>query len=192
MRMTTTDVNTNEFEQAVIERSRKLPVVVDFWAEWCEPCKSLTPVLEQEIALRDGAVELAKIDVDANQELAQQYDIRGIPAVKAFKNGRIVDEFTGVRSAPGGSDFIDGLFGPPGDEVLLEALAESGEFPEIMGPLSEGDHERALEWLISEVAAADEARRTRIREVMVEIFNHLGADHPISTAYRRRLASALY
>ncbi len=186
------DVTAEDFERAVIQRSHELPVVVDFWAEWCEPCKSLTPVLEQEIAAKEGRIELAKIDVDANQELAQTYDVRGIPAVKAFHKGRVVDEFTGVRSGPVVADFLDGLLGPPAGERLLEELTESNEFPEILGPLSEGDYERALEWLMSQVAAADDDRRTRIREVMVEIFNELGADHPVATAYRRRLASALY
>ena len=186
------DVTTEDFERDVIERSSELPVIVDFWAEWCGPCKSLTPVLEQEIAEREGKVVLAKVDVDANQELAERYEIRGIPAVKAFRDGRIVDEFTGVRSGPGVADFLDGLFGPdPGDQLLAD-LSESGEFPEIMGPLAEGDYERALEWLISNVAHADDERRTRIREVMVEIFTHLGADDAVATAYRRRLASALY
>ena len=186
------DVTTEDFEREVIERSSELPVVVDFWAEWCGPCKSLTPVLEKEIAEREGKVVLAKVDVDANQELAQKYDVRGIPAVKAFRDGQIVDEFTGARSGPGVADFLDGLFGPEPGERLLDGLSESGEFPEIMGPLAEGDHERALEWLMSQVADADEDRRTRIREVMVEIFNHLGTDHPVATSYRRRLASALY
>lgn len=186
------DVTTEDFEREVIERSNELPVIVDFWAEWCGPCKSLTPVLEKEIAEREGKVLLAKVDVDANQELAEKYEVRGIPAVKAFRDGQIVDEFTGVRSAPGVADFLDGLFGPDTGEKLLEELSESGEFPEILGPLAEGDHERALEWLIGEVPGADDDGRTRIREVMVEIFNHLGAEHPVATAYRRRLASALY
>ncbi len=186
------DVTADEFEREVIERSYELPVIVDFWAEWCGPCKSLTPVLEQAVAAREGAVLLAKIDVDANQALAEQYDIRGIPAVKAFKDGRVVDEFTGVRSGPGVAEFLDGLFGPGAGEKLLAELAESGEFPEIMGPLTEGDHERALEWLMSQVAEADNDRRSRIREVMVEIFSDLGVEDPVATSYRRRLASALY
>ena len=186
------DVSTEDFERDVIQRSSELPVVVDFWAEWCGPCKSLTPVLEKEIAERDGAVVLAKVDVDANQELAERYEVRGIPAVKAFRDGRVVDEFTGVRSGPGVFDFLDGLFGPDKSEELVAELAESGEFPEIMGPLSEGDYERALEWLMSQIQAADGDRRSRIREVMVEIFTHLGAEDPVATAYRRRLAAALY
>ena len=186
------DVTAADFQEQVIERSSELPVVVDFWAEWCGPCKALTPVLEKEIAAREGKVALAKVDVDANQELAQTYEVRGIPAVKAFRDGKVVDEFTGALSGPLVSDFLDGLFGPDPGEKLLADLSETGEFPEIMGPLSEGDYERALEWLMSEVPDADEERRGRIREAMVEIFNHLGADDPVATAYRRRLASALY
>ena len=71
------DVTTEDFEREVIERSSELPVIVDFWAEWCGPCKSLTPVLEQEIAEREGKVVLAKVDVDANRELAEKYEVRG-------------------------------------------------------------------------------------------------------------------
>ncbi len=186
------DVTEAEFEQSVIQRSRELPVVVDYWAEWCEPCKTLTPVLESEISARDGQIELAKIDVETNKELAETYAVRGIPAVKAFRDGRVVDEFTGVRTAGLVSEFLDGLLGPSAGEKLVEELGESSEFPEIVGPLAEGDYERALEWLINEVPGADAERRDRIRQVMVEIFNELGAEHPVATTYRRRLASALY
>ena len=81
------DVTEQTFDDAVLERSRERPVVVDFWAEWCGPCHALAPVLESEIEKRDGEVELVKIDVDANQGLAAQFGVSGIPAVKAFRNG---------------------------------------------------------------------------------------------------------
>ena len=97
-----------------------------------------------------------------------------------------------MRSAPGVADFLDGLFGPDAGEQLLAELSQSGEFPEILGPLAEGDYERALEWLMGEVPGADDDGRARVREVSVEIFNHLGVEHPVATAYRRRLAAALY
>ena len=185
------DVTTESFEQEVLARSATVPVVVDFWADWCGPCKMLTPVLEQAMEGREDVV-LAKVDTDANPDLANRYDVRGIPNVKAFRNGQVVDEFVGVLPAPAVEEFLDRLTGPPASERLLEELTASGEFPQILGPLAEGDYERSLEWLLGELDQADTERRERIREIMVTLFKELGPEDPVATRYRRRLASTLY
>ncbi len=186
------DVTDETFYTDVVERSHELPVVVDFWADWCEPCKALAPVLEREVATREGQVALAKLDVDANPNVAEHYGIRSIPAVKAFRNGQVVSEFVGARSAQGVATFLDELTGPSAAERLLDELRESGDEPELIAALETGDYERALQQLLDEVEKADPERRDRVRELMVAIFTELGQEHPLATTYRRKLATALY
>ena len=186
------DVDEATFETDVIERSREVPVVVDFWADWCGPCRALTPVLESEIAAREGSVELAKVDVDANPGLSATFRVSGIPAVKAFRDGRVVSEFTGARSPTAVSAFLDEVLAPARADLLVEELKASGEFPEVVAALDGDDVEGALAWIVDAVQAADSDRRDRLREIAVALFDRLGHDDPLATGYRRRLATALY
>jgi putative thioredoxin len=186
------DVTEQTFDTAVIERSRAVPVVVDFWAEWCGPCHALAPVLEGEVESRQGAVELVKVDVDANPALAQQFAVSGIPAVKAFKDGRVVNEFVGAQSRPSVAAFLDAVLAPPRADALVEELRERGELPEVVAALDADDVEGALELILDAVPAARPEERERLREVAVALFERLGHDDPIASSFRRRLASALY
>lgn len=186
------DVTEQTFYTDVVQRSHDIPVVVDFWADWCQPCKVLAPVLEREVAAREGQVVLAKVDVDANPALAQHYEIRGIPAVKAFRNGRVVREFTGAQSPQSVASFLDALLGPSEAERLLDELRGEGGEEEVVAALEAEDYERALQLLLERAQGADGERRDQIRRWMVALFDELGQDHPLSTRYRRQLATALY
>ena len=190
--LTAMDVTEQTFDDAVLQRSHERPVLVDFWAEWCGPCHALAPVLEGEVEARDGAVELVKVDVDANQELASQFGVSGIPAVKAFRNGRVVKEFVGAQSKTSVSAFLDDLLAPPRADTLVEELRASGELPDVVAALDAGDVEQALTLLVDAVPNADAVERDRLREVAVALFDLLGQDDPVVSRFRRRLATALY
>jgi putative thioredoxin len=119
------NVSEADFQTTVIERSREVPVVVDFWAEWCGPCRQLGPVLERAIEARAGKVELAKLDTDANPNLARAYGIQGIPAVKAFRDGKVVSEFVGVKPAPEVDRFLDSLLPSEAERLVEQGDEES-------------------------------------------------------------------
>ena len=121
--MDTTDAT---FEHDVIEHSREVAVVVDFWAPWCAPCRQLTPLLEAAVARHEDEVVLAKVNIDENPMLAQRYRVMSIPLVKVFRDGNVIDEFTGVQSAHTIDAFISRLLPTKADR-----LVEIGDEPSL-------------------------------------------------------------
>ncbi len=119
------DVGLAGFEKDVVDESRRRPVVVDFWAPWCGPCKILKPILEKLAAEYGGKFLLAKVNSDDNQTLAQRYGVRGIPSVKAFINGQQVDEFSGALPEGEVRLFLDRLIPGPADKLRREAAARN-------------------------------------------------------------------
>ena len=156
--MTVIDVTEQTFETEVIERSKQVPVVVDFWAEWCGPCRQLGPLIERAAGAREGDVVLAKLDTDANQETARAFGIQGIPAVKAFKDGKVVDEFVGALPPAQVERFLDRIVPSEAD-----ALVASG---------TEADLRRALELEPTRIDAKIALARLVPREEALELLSN--------------------
>jgi len=120
------DVTEETFEAEIVARSHEVPVVVDLWADWCGPCKTLTPILEKVIDETAGQVVLAKVDVDANPQLSQSFNVQGIPAVFAIKDGKIAGQFTGAQPEHVVREFVASLL-PSSDEQLVADLMDAGD-----------------------------------------------------------------
>lgn len=151
------DVAESSFQQDVIERSREVPVVVDFWAEWCGPCRQLGPALEAEAGAREGDVDLAKVDVDSNQGLAQAFGIQGIPAVKAFVDGEVAAEFTGAIPPARVAEFFEALV-PSEAAKLAQADDEESLRRALELDPRQGDAAVKLGRIVLASGEADEAR----------------------------------
>ena len=160
------EVTDADFAQRVVERSSELPVLVDFWADWCQPCHMLAPVIEKAVAAQGGKLELVKLDVEANKETAARFGVRGLPTVKAFRDGQVVDEFTGAQPAPVVERFIDALVPSEADE-----LAESED---------EAALRRALELEPSHAVARRQLGRLLLRrgepEAALEVLEDVPGD----------------
>jgi len=153
------DVNEANFEQAVLEASARTPIVIDFWAPWCAPCRALGPVLERLAAEYDGRFTLAKVNADESPTLTAQFGVRGIPSVKAIVNGALVDEFTGAPPEPMVREFIERILPSPSEELRLQAA---------QAYLTDRDASRALALL--EQAAQSDPGNEAVRVDQAEIY----------------------
>lgn len=211
------DVTDADFETMVIERSKTVPVVIDLWAPWCGPCKTLGPILEEVIGETKGLVELAKVDVDQNPAIGQAFQVQGIPAVYAMIDGKIVDGFNGAQPKDTVVEFVQNVLnikagvvpnpadGPAGEDDATAggsdnaapaaasepAISEPGAdvVPEAPGVSAEEADaiEVELKDLLTKVKGDDEAR-----EAYVALLDRLGPENPLTNTYRRKLASALF
>ncbi len=235
------DVTDATFETDVLEESNKRPVVIDLWAEWCGPCRTLGPIIEKVIDETGGRVLLAKVDVDANPQISQAFRVQSIPAVYALVDGQVVDGFMGAQPEEQIREFVARLL-PSEDDLALEALLEAGDEDSLRQILeSQPGHEDAIvalaELLVESGRSAEaldllaripETERTRpiaarartgaegeaskqaeietrltellptvkgdddARQEFVDLLDVLGAEHPATAGWRKKLTAQLY
>ena len=127
MSLSTLDVTDATFARDVLDRSKEVPVVVDLWAEWCGPCRTLAPILERVVAETGGKVALAKVDVDANPQVSASFQVQSIPAVYAIADGKVVDSFIGALPEPAVREFVARL--APAESEAARRSAPRGASP---------------------------------------------------------------
>jgi putative thioredoxin len=149
------DVTDATFESEVLDRSEHTPVVVDLWAEWCGPCKTLGPIIERVVAATDGRVSLAKVDVDANPNTSAMFQVQSIPAVYALKDRQVVDGFMGAQPEPEVAAFVERLIPSEAEEQVAELVA-AGDEESLRAALElQADHEGATVALAELLVAGD-------------------------------------
>ena len=181
------DTGTEAFERDVLQASEKVPVLVDFWAPWCAPCRVLKPILEKLVGEYQGRFLLAKVNSDEHPQLSAQFGVRGIPNVKAFVDGKLADEFTGALPESGVRAFIDRLIPTPAEKLrrTARALVAQGDFDEA---------ERHLRSAV-ELEPANHAVRLDLVELLLAKNSHAEADEmiaPIPERERDERADKLY
>jgi putative thioredoxin len=171
--MNAQDVGQADFEEQVVEASFKQPVVIDFWAPWCAPCKVLKPILEKLADEYGGKFKLAKVNSDENQEIAARYAVRGIPSVKAMVDGEIVNEFTGALPESAVRDWLDKIIPTPAEELRREAqqMAASGDMDGALQRLAEA----------TELDPNDEWVRVDAADLLLAQHNAEGAQNLLDT-----------
>ncbi len=198
--VTIVDVTEATFQSEVLERSLHTPVVIDFWAEWCGPCKQLSPILEKLAIEGDGAWVLARVDVDANERLAAMFRVQGIPMVYAVVRGQPVDAFTGVVPEAQLRQWIVGLLRRVQGVNPAKALADAAAVPDDIAKQAlaadvevvSGRAEEAYRRMVELVRRTSGAEREAARQHLVSLFTVAGPDDPAVASARRQLASALF
>jgi len=150
------DVTDQTFPADVVERSMKTPVVVDLWAPWCGPCRQLGPIIEKAVDDTDGAVVLAKVNVDENPQISQAFQVQGIPAVYALKDGKVVDGFVGAQGEAAVAAFVQKLL-PSEEETRLAELLAAGDEASLREALELSPGHEAATIALAERGQGDEA-----------------------------------